>query len=160
MLKVLSDIGGGNVQDDITVSLAQITLRWMVEQVIQSQCEILFNSDELARIGFTVPPLSRHPPVTPRDQVLPDSNTNGISLVASGIETTRDATDTGAHVVPESPNEPKQPTSSLDIYPEHSDAIAPLFDELKISKLWWSLEILPCSNAWQDANGVWHSKWM
>lgn len=127
----------------------------MVEQVMQAQCGILFDSDELASIGFTVPPLSPQPPVTgTRGQVLPDSNINDPAL-----ETTRDTTDTSACVVQELPNEPKQPTPSPKTYPEHSDAIAPLFDELKISKPWWLLEIMPCSNAWQDDDGVWHSKW-
>lgn len=131
----------------------------MVEQVIQSQCGILFDSDELARIGFTVPPLSPQPPVT-RGQVLPGSNINDLALVACEIETTpQDATDISVCIVQDLPNESKQPTPSPEPYPEHLDAIAPLFDELKISKLWWLLEILPCSNAWQDADGVWHTKW-
>ncbi|KAG8214503.1 hypothetical protein J3R82DRAFT_9559 [Butyriboletus roseoflavus] len=151
-----SDIGGGNVQDDVKVSLAQIALHWMVEQVIQSQCGILFDNDELARIGFTAPPPQ---PSLSCGQVLPDSNMNDRALVASEIETTRDATDISACIVQELPNEPKQPTPSPETYPEHSDAIAPLYDELKITKLWWLLEIMPSCNALQDANGVWHNKW-
>ena len=149
LLRVLPDIGGGNVQDDVKVSLAQITLHWMVEQVIQSQCGILFDSDELARIGFILPP---HSP-----QILPDSNINGLPLVPSKIQTTPNAIDTSGSVVQKLRNEP---TPSLEAYPERSNAIAPLFDELKINKLWWLLEILPASNSWQDHNWVWHNKWM
>ncbi|OAX44319.1 hypothetical protein K503DRAFT_679125 [Rhizopogon vinicolor AM-OR11-026] len=44
-----SDIGGGNVANCVEVSLAQNTLRWMVEQVIQSQCGILFDEEALER---------------------------------------------------------------------------------------------------------------
>ena len=40
------DIGGGSVPDTEIHSLAHITLRWMVKEVVQSKCGILF--DELA----------------------------------------------------------------------------------------------------------------
>ncbi|KAF9242615.1 hypothetical protein BU15DRAFT_43880 [Melanogaster broomeanus] len=96
-----SDVGGGNVQDDVKVSLAQIPLRWMVEQVIESQCGIHFDTEALARIGYTTPP--------------------------------------------------------RDSDPQHPDALAPLYDELQINKMWWVLEIAPFSYAWQDTNGVWHT---
>ncbi|KAG6376991.1 hypothetical protein JVT61DRAFT_1033 [Boletus reticuloceps] len=142
-----SDIGGGNVEDDVKVSLAQITLHWMVEQVVRSECGILFDGDELARIGFT-------PPV-PAPNSSPNSN-NDLPRAAPE-EGTRGIKDSSA--VQESPNEPNQHTPSPDSYPERSDAIAPLFDELKINKMWWILEVLPFSYAWQDYNGDWHSKW-
>lgn len=157
---VLSDIGGGNVQDDVEVSLAQITLHWMVEQVIQSKCGILFDNDKLAGIGFKLPSLPPQPPVTCR-QILLDSGINDLARVSSETRARRDAIDINCSVVEELPNdsEPSQPTPSPGTYPERSDAIAPLFDELKINKLWWLLEIVPSSYAWQDSNGVWHNKW-
>ncbi|KAI9573688.1 hypothetical protein HD554DRAFT_919791 [Boletus coccyginus] len=145
-----SDIGGGNVQDDVEVSLPQITLHWMVEQVIQSPCGILFDSEELARIGFAVPPL---PP-----QKSQDIDINNPPFVASETETAPDV-DAGGFVVQELWNEPDQPAPSPEAYPERSNALAPIFDELKITKLWWLLEIMPSSDAWQDRDGVWHNKW-
>lgn len=60
----------------------------MVEQVIQSECGILFDNDELARIGFTAPPLSPQQSTT-CGQVLPDSNINDRVVVVSEIKTTR-----------------------------------------------------------------------
>ncbi|KAH0831959.1 hypothetical protein J3R83DRAFT_12847 [Lanmaoa asiatica] len=153
-----TDIGGGNVKDDVKVSLAQITLHWMVEQVMQSQCGILFDSNELACIGFIGPPLSPQPPVT-CGKLFPNSNINGPLLVSSEIETSLDAIGLGRPSVRKFTNEPEQPATDPETYPERSDAIAPLFDELEINKLWWLLEIVPSSNAWQDANGVWHNKW-
>ncbi|KAF9465244.1 hypothetical protein BDZ94DRAFT_1234674 [Collybia nuda] len=41
-----SDVGGGAVSDSVVNSLANISLRWMVHEVVKSQCGILF--DELA----------------------------------------------------------------------------------------------------------------
>lgn len=148
---VFSDIGGGNVADDVDVSLAQITLRWMVEHVMQSQCGILFDSDGLARIGLTAPPLS--------PEILPGSDSNGVPPVTSKVETSQDTTDGCGSAAQELPNEPDQPTPTPEADPEHSDAIAPLFDELQINKIWWLLEFMPTSYAWQDDDGAWHSKW-
>lgn len=150
LLMILSDIGGGNVQDDVEVSLPQITLHWMVEQVIQSPCGILFDSEELARIGFAVPP--------PPSQKSQDININNPPFVASETETAPEV-DAGGFVVQEFSNEPDQPAPSPEAYPECSNALAPIFDELKINTLWWLLEIMPSSDAWQDRDGVWHNKW-
>lgn len=147
LLIPLLDIGGGNVKDDVKVSLAQIALHWMVEQVMQSECGILFDNDELASIGFTAPPIS--------SQITPGSNANA----ASEVKSTQSDTDTNDSVVQELPNESHQPTLSPEGFPEHSDAIAPSFDQLNINKFWWLLEFIPSSYTWQDHNGVWHSKW-
>ncbi|KAI6044762.1 hypothetical protein EDC04DRAFT_260585 [Pisolithus marmoratus] len=67
-----SDIGGGNVEDGVTVSLAQITLRWMVEQVIASECGVLFAEERLKGLGIA----SRPVPVQTRK--------NGAAPVAPG----------------------------------------------------------------------------
>ncbi|CAL1713203.1 unnamed protein product [Somion occarium] len=64
-----SDVGGGSVPDGTKYSLANITLRWMVRQVVLSQCGINFDNEALNRaripnsvftgVGFPVtPPLS------------------------------------------------------------------------------------------------------
>lgn len=43
------DIGGGAVTNTTTNALADITLRWMVRQVVQTQCGIAFDSEALER---------------------------------------------------------------------------------------------------------------
>ncbi|KAL0567603.1 hypothetical protein V5O48_014390 [Marasmius crinis-equi] len=47
-----SDVGGGAVPNDTPQSLSDITLRWMVRQVIESQCGILFKDDSLAKLSI------------------------------------------------------------------------------------------------------------
>ncbi|KAF8628631.1 hypothetical protein AX15_003766 [Amanita polypyramis BW_CC] len=47
-----SDVGGGAVPNNTDHSLANITLRWMVREVIGSQCGILFDEAALARNGI------------------------------------------------------------------------------------------------------------
>ena len=43
------DVGGGSVPDTDRISLAQITLRWMVKQIAASQCGIIFDEAALER---------------------------------------------------------------------------------------------------------------
>ncbi|KAG6902608.1 hypothetical protein C0995_014214 [Termitomyces sp. Mi166 len=47
-----SDVGGGNVPDTETHSLANISLRWMVREVQQARCGILFDEKALDRHGI------------------------------------------------------------------------------------------------------------
>ena len=50
-----SDVGGGAVLDTVRFSLADITLEWMVEQVVRSGCGIKFNDAALLRADIVVP---------------------------------------------------------------------------------------------------------
>lgn len=134
------DIGGGDVDDDVKISLAQITLRWMIEQIIASDCGILFEDEELRNLGITMPvkavengTMVDTPVIKERDAVISLQKRN----VDSGSTT--------------------KPTSSSD--PEFEDAIAHLFDDLQITKAWWLLEIIPLPWSWQDEDGKWHVKW-
>ncbi|KAI6147465.1 hypothetical protein BKA82DRAFT_4355979 [Pisolithus tinctorius] len=133
------DIGGGNVEDNVKVSLAQITLRWMVEQVIASDCGVLFEDEGLKELG-----------ITPR--LVPGKvEKNGAEPVASVVKQgdVEDVTSTSDNSLG-----PSLPTGEAD--PEFKDATAQLFDELKNTKAWWLLEIIPW--LWQDHGGKWHER--
>jgi len=45
-----SDIGGGNWPDNTQHSLSNISLRWMIEQIVLADCNILFNFDAFDRL--------------------------------------------------------------------------------------------------------------
>ncbi|KAJ4482428.1 hypothetical protein J3R30DRAFT_2171475 [Lentinula aciculospora] len=47
-----SDIGGGSVSNSTKQCLSDITLRWMVRQVMESQCGIQFNEDGLTQLNI------------------------------------------------------------------------------------------------------------
>ena len=36
------------------------------------------------------------------------------------------------------------------------DALQPIYDSLKITPIWWVLEIMPMTYVWQDKDGYWH----
>ena len=50
-----SDVGGGAVENDVEHSLANISLRWMVKQVVISQCGIKFDQGALGKAYINVP---------------------------------------------------------------------------------------------------------
>lgn len=161
----ITDIGGGNVQDEVEVSLAQITLKWMVEQAIQSQCGILFDLEALARIDLTTPVTSTDPVtkvIVEQTQLTVNGDSPPIVTLESRVDVTKDAKADDAHVTSTVPDLRKQvvtPAPTSGNKTELADAIAPLYDELQINKLWWILEIIPFPFVWQDDNGVWHKKW-
>jgi hypothetical protein len=45
----MADVGGGSVPNDQTNNLGNISLRWMVREIIASGCGILFDDDALGR---------------------------------------------------------------------------------------------------------------
>ncbi|KAG6898416.1 hypothetical protein C0992_004127 [Termitomyces sp. T32_za158] len=47
-----ADVGGGNVPDTEARSLANISLRWMVREVQQARCGIIFDEKALSRHGI------------------------------------------------------------------------------------------------------------
>ncbi|KAK7037246.1 hypothetical protein VNI00_011237 [Paramarasmius palmivorus] len=49
-----SDVGGGAVLNTEEHSLANITLRWMIRQVVDSQCGVQFNSTAMAEFALPI----------------------------------------------------------------------------------------------------------
>ena len=52
---IILDVGGGAVNNATVHSLENITLRWMVHEIMKSQCGILF--DDVALSEAAIPPL-------------------------------------------------------------------------------------------------------
>ncbi|KIK47266.1 hypothetical protein CY34DRAFT_74473 [Suillus luteus UH-Slu-Lm8-n1] len=154
-----TDIGGGNVENSVKVSLAQVTLRWMVEQVILSNCGIVFDEEALERVGMPLSsfPISKTPPAT---EDLPDKSHPILDIPNLGAAPV-DAVSPFAEAPLPTPSSPltDPPTTPSLPNPQTCDALAPLFDQLQLQKAWWLLEILPLPFRWQDALGKWHTKW-
>ncbi|KAF9817319.1 hypothetical protein IEO21_03579 [Rhodonia placenta] len=51
------DVGGSAVTDDTKLSLADITLHWMVRQIVLAQCGIVFDREALLLAGIPASPL-------------------------------------------------------------------------------------------------------
>ncbi|KAI0755060.1 hypothetical protein C8Q80DRAFT_407644 [Daedaleopsis nitida] len=136
-----SDVGGGSVPDDTKLSLSDITLRWMVRQVVLAQCGVVFDAAALVRanipesiftgVGMPLPPNT----VISRGPILP-------------VATELSSADSGSG----STSGSAPPTVDVN-------ALQPIYDQLKIKPSWWLLEILPLSYTYQDASGNWVRKW-
>jgi hypothetical protein len=50
---VHADVGGGSTKNNTSRSLSNITLRWMVREVISAQCGVLFDQHAMRHYGVT-----------------------------------------------------------------------------------------------------------
>lgn len=148
--------------DDVTVSLSDITLRWMVREVVQAQCGIAFDEAALVRanipesifrgVGFPLPPqtIISH---TPRHHKLVAPEEEGTS--SSSAERS-DSADPPLKIQPPLAPSDQSGDNSLDA---SADAVQPTHDAFKSSPAWWLLEIVPISYPWQQASGQWKNIW-
>jgi hypothetical protein len=74
----MPDIGGGNAPDTAEHALANISLRWMIEQIVGADCPILFDWDAFAR--WNVPTTIGH------HQTLQSSSSKDALPLEGGLE--------------------------------------------------------------------------
>jgi len=136
-----ADVGGGTVADDCRYSLSDISLRWMVKQVILSQCGILFDHAALRRADIDISSIIVMDPQQPtvRDFWKPGPR---MRKSPSPVPIHEDADG-----------------NDEELWPTDQDVLTDCHDQLKLTKAWWMLEMLPMKYAWQDAQGKWHAKW-
>lgn len=76
-------------------------------------------------------------------------------IVASGLGDLFDASALARAKINLEP-EPTIPEIEMD----STDALDPIYDQLRLNVLWWMLEILPFPYSLQDANNVWHTSYV
>ena len=149
-----SDVGGGAVEDTVRYSLADISLRWMVKQVILSQCGIRFDTAALRRADIHVSTIVHAGPMrTAAEQILRSESEAGASSPtspgSSGENGSRE------HMIQKG----KERDVKMQAWPREQDVLADIHDELKSKPMWWPLELMPMKFTWQEADGTWKSKW-
>jgi len=125
-----SDIGGGAVLNTTKQCLANIPLRWMIQQIIESQCGIQFDENALMELEIFISPSSS-------SSSIPSNGDNNDKISES--------------------NDLDSPVSQKS---DTADAVKQLHDELVLEPPWWLLEILPMRTTYQDANCVWHTSYV
>jgi hypothetical protein len=125
-----SDVGGSAVLNKERYSLADISLEWMVQQVILSNCGIKFDDAALAKAEITVP-IIQVP--TNNLSVLPSPPGGGGRKVPHRWETMEEA--------------------------KQLDVKAGINDKLKSNPAWWILEPWPMKFTWQEPDGTWKTRW-
>lgn len=134
---------GGAVGDDCRYSLADISLRWMVKQVVLSQCGILLDHAALRKADIDIST------VVITDQPTVSDFWKKGSKMSKSPSTEPDRED----------SDDKDDHDTAALWPTDQDVLTDSHDVLKARKAWWMLEMLPTKYAWQEANGKWDAKW-
>ncbi|OCH91234.1 hypothetical protein OBBRIDRAFT_834390 [Obba rivulosa] len=137
-----TDIGGSAVPNTTKLCLSNITLHWMVREVVQAQCGISFDSAALLRENIP-------------DSIL--SSTGSVDEPKSASDDTPTSPPVTSN--PSSGSGGDTATSGDGTSQPASNALQPVHDALKEDVLWWLLEIIPTSYTWQDASGKWRRTW-
>jgi hypothetical protein len=162
----ISDVGGGQVKDEVPHSLANVSFRWMLQEIHRSQCGILFDYHALQDLG--VPTACEPSPSANQDPSASDLPSITSSLVLSLDSKSSATTSEPQPLLPqksESSTFPRfvsflrklklkaktkdsvqlketladqasKPCAELDAI----DSLEPIHDQLKINPLWWLLQ--------------------
>ncbi|KAH9160875.1 hypothetical protein EDB89DRAFT_2116984 [Lactarius sanguifluus] len=130
------DIGGGSVPNGTRNRLARIPLRWMIRECFRAKTGIQFFRESFKDIGFDPETLVDPKLYAPRP----------LALTPSDAQT------------------PAPPTAAATFKTEEDeelvDALSPIHDELKISKTWWILEVIPMRHREQNRSDyTWKYFW-
>lgn len=152
------DIGGGNVANDEKYIAANIPLRWMIREVFRCNIGVLWDIESLQRVvGLEYQML--YPNVIISIPKLDDdsihSTTDHSSMCTGTICTPRD----GPHSL-DGHEHVRGDRVYYDDDPELKDALSELFDQLKISPIWWALEFLPMKGRKQIKEDLWKEHYL
>jgi len=151
-----SDVGGGAVEDTVRYSLADISLRWMLKQVILSQCGIKFDATALRRADIDVSTIIPLGPTQPTvEQVW--RKKSGVEAGVSSPTSPGSSGEDGSMEYTIRKGEEKDVEAQA--WPREQDGLTDIHDQLKSQPMWWPLELMPMKFIWQEANGRWKSKW-
>ena len=140
LTSIYADVGGGSVVNGTRNSLARIPLRWMIRQCFLANTGIMFHKDTLPKVGLD--PSTIFPHVLPRPpMILQDPKVHTIPvpkpLVVCDDRKAVVYTDGGSFV-----NEAEE---------DLADALSPMYDQLKLAKYWWILEMIPQKIRYQSS---------
>ncbi|KAI9439734.1 hypothetical protein H4582DRAFT_1942482 [Lactarius indigo] len=163
-----ADVGGGSVPNGTENSLARISLRWMVLECFRTGTGIRFRNDALNKIGMSQNTLTSlsggqftvecAPPQrsatddtvvpTPQSSAFPAEKESDWLRQDSIKDTDIERGTVDSKNVSELPAMSKEMTavtgsSAIMTEQELKDALSPIYDQLKILKIWWFPEVIP-----------------
>ncbi|KAJ7174136.1 hypothetical protein C8R43DRAFT_943752 [Mycena crocata] len=138
------DVGGGSVPNDTRHSLARIPLRWMIRECFKAETGIIFDAQRLHELGLD--PATLYPFVKPRPPPLPIGSAKIESVPRRKSWLRRVFSRKSAEHFP-SPSEEvipdEKPAHGMEEEEDLKDALAPIYDQLKLKPFWWILEVVP-----------------
>ncbi|KAI0812234.1 hypothetical protein BC629DRAFT_1280613 [Irpex lacteus] len=124
------DVGGGSVKNGTRHNLARIPLRWMIRECFKANTGIRFHTSLLKQVGLD--PESLYPIVKERPALSSPLPTNPTEVRAY-----LDKLATAPHGALTEEEE------------DLADALCPIYDQLDIAKVWWTLEVVPLVQRYQ-----------
>ena len=150
-----SDVGGGAIEDTVRYSLADVSLRWMVKQVILSQCGIKFDAAALRRADIDVSTIVLVGPTQPTVEQVWRRKSEAEAGTSSQASPGSSGEDGSGEYTP---RKGKDKGAETQAWPREQDVLADIHDRLKSQPLWWLLELMPMRFTWQEDDGTWKSK--
>jgi len=145
-----ADVGGGSVKNGTRHSLARIPLRWMIRQLFTLKLGVMFHANLFPSVGLD--PKTLYPHVLPRPPPLhysPESLAHEFRMDLPQFNKAKNYKDI---VKLERPFENEE---IEDLF----DALTPIYDQLKLAKVWWVLELIPHKQRYQKEDRSWaHSR--
>ena len=146
-----SDVGGGAVEDTVRYSLGDISLRWMVKQVILSGCGIKLNRKALRKADIDV---STFDLAGPEQLWREDSEDETITISSASLSPPGEGYRREDMLRKRSGKD-----AQVQIWSREQDGLADTHDELKFNLSWYwliykLLELLPVTYTWQAADGT------
>ncbi|KAG8831196.1 hypothetical protein FRC17_003486 [Serendipita sp. 399] len=149
-----SDVGGGSDVDNAPICLANISLRWMLHEIVKADCGILFDNASLDRLGI---PYECVPRILEGEAPLIGADrwsgfaSDGIVQEVAGVVTrlANGKTLNSTHVATSASGKGKLTSMALGGQrsilswkdADEADAVAPIFDQLKIHPILWLFQI-------------------
>ncbi|KAH9077525.1 hypothetical protein EDB83DRAFT_2344138 [Lactarius deliciosus] len=151
------DIGGGSVPNGTRNSLARIPLRWMIRECFRAKTGIQFFRESFKDIGLDPETLLDPQLYAPRPPALTQSAAQ-VARVRGSAHVTEPTDGTLTDLTPAPPT--AAATFKTEEDEELVDALSPIYDELKISKTWWILEVIPMRHREQNRSDyTWKYFW-
>ncbi|KAF8625955.1 hypothetical protein AX17_006680 [Amanita inopinata Kibby_2008] len=167
------DVGGGSVKNGTRYSLARIPLRWMIRECFKTNTGIMFKTEALRQIGLdptTLYPFvaPRPPPLSSATQTIERPATPSLArrvkaLVEDALAGSKGGKKRGSFVSTSSERSRGSLTGSgvstfiSEEDEELRDALSPKYDQLKLKRSWWVLEVMPLTLRYQKGNNEWVS---
>jgi hypothetical protein len=154
------DIGGGSVANGTRHSLARIPLRWMIRECFIVKTGIQFHLESFKDIGLD--PTTLFPiVVTDRPPAL-EPSASAIAEVKASLKVSAHVAEPSDATLTDETDDP--PTAASTFKSEENeellDALCPIYDQLKLAKAWWILEILPLRHHVQNRHNThWEHYW-
>jgi hypothetical protein len=134
----------------------------MIRECFKANTGMLFDAQRLRELGLD--PATLYPYVRPRPPPLPVSP--GTKIESPRPRTSRlrrlfsrrrnpdvPAAEPPPHTTPSKLSEPKP--HGLEEEEDLRDALSPMYDQLKIHRFWWILELIPMTFRYQHADDRW-----